>query len=399
MNEYRYSALTVSGQTVTGVRQAVDAEELARELMNQGLVVLRTSRTFGALGKMFSPGQRTARKELKEFTQHMATCLGAGITAVSAISDFQATTTGFFNEVLGDIKGDVSSGTQLDEALSRHPELFGPVYLALTAAGQNSGGLDVAFEELVAYLEWSEDLKGQTTQALIYPTMLLTGILGLFLLMMFYVMPQFAEIFNDSNFELPALTVNVMSGGAFMIKWWWAIFGSIGGAIIGIKMYFGTESGALRRDGWLLKMPVIGAFQRKLALSRFAKTFALIIGSGVDLMKVLELMTGVVGNLVMANEIKVVRQRVATGQSLTEAFGQTDLFPPLVMRLVSVGERTGSLDVSLRKVSDHLDKEIPRDLKKAFTIFEGVVIAVLGVLVCVAALALLMPIMSVGVDI
>ncbi|MFT5234004.1 MAG: type II secretory pathway component PulF [Candidatus Krumholzibacteriia bacterium] len=399
MNEYRYNAITVNGQTVTGVRQAVDAEELARELMSQGLVVLGTSRTFGALGKMFSPGHRKARKELKEFTQHMATCLAAGVTAVSAISEFQSTTTGFFNEVLGDIKGDVSSGTQLDEAFSRHPELFGPVFLALVSAGQNSGGLDAAFEELVAYLEWSEDLKGQTTQALIYPAMLLTGILGLFLLMMLYVMPRFAEIFNDSNFELPALTVYVMSGGEFMVTWWWAIFGSIGGAIIGAKMYFATEAGALRRDGWLLKMPVVGAFQRKLALSRFAKTFALIIASGVDLMKVLELMSGVVGNQVMAKEIDTVRQRVASGQSLTEAFEDANLFPPLVMRLVAVGERTGSLDVSLRKVSDHLDKEIPRDLKKAFTIFEGVVIAVLGVLVCVAALALLMPIMSVGVEI
>jgi len=347
--------------------------------------VLGTSRTFGSLGKMFSPGHRKARKELKEFTQHKATCLGAGLTAVTAIGDFQSTTTGFFYEVLGDIKGDVSSGTQLGEALSRHPELFGPVYLALVTAGQNSGGLDAAFEELVSYLEWSEDLKGQTTQALIYPTMLLTGIMGLFLLMMFYVMPQFAEIFNDSNFELPALTVNVMAGGQFMLTWWWAIFGGIGAAIVGTKMYFSTDAGALRRDGWLLKMPVVGSFQRKLALSRFAKTFALIIGSGVDLMKVLDLMTGVVGNLVMAKEIRIVRHRVSTGQSLTEAFEDADLFPPLVMRLIAVGERTGSLDVSLRKVSDHLDKEIPRDLKKAFTIFEGVVIAVLGVMVCVAA--------------
>lgn len=399
MNEYRYNALTATGQTVTGVRQAVDAEELARELMNQGLVVLRTSRTFGSLGKMFSPGHRKARQELKEFTQHMATCLGAGITAVSAIGDFQATTTGFFHEVLGDIKGDVSSGTQLDEAFSRHPKLFGPVFLALVAAGQNSGGLDDAFEELVSYLEWSEDLRSQTTQALIYPAMLMSGIMGLFLLMMFYVMPKFAGIFSDSNFELPALTVNVMAFGEFMITWWWAIFGSLGAAIVGMKMYFATDAGAFRRDGWMLRLPVIGGFQRKLALSRFAKTFALIIASGVDLMKVLDLMTGVVGNLVMAKEISTVRQRVATGQSLTEAFEDADLFPPLVLRLIAVGEKTGSLDTSLRKVSDHLDKEIPRDLKKAFTIFEGVVIAVLGLMVCVAALALLMPIMSVGADI
>ena len=399
MKEFRYSALTANGHTVSGVRRALDPDELSRELLQQGLVMLGSKPTFGSLSAVFSPGRRAAKKELRDFTQHMATCLGAGITAVSAIGDYQESTTGLFAEVLSDIKGDVSSGTQLDDALSRHPEIFGSVYLALIAAGQNSGSLDDSFAELVNYIEWSDDLSSQTTQALIYPAMLLSGIIGLFLLMMFFVMPRFESIFSSANFELPTLTVKVMAAGTFMGQWWWAIFGGIAGLIIGARMYFATDAGALRRDGWLLNIPVVGVFQRKLALSRFTKTFALIFASGVDLLRLLDLMQGVVGNRVMAREIATIRRRVATGESLSEAFSDADIFPPLVQRLVAVGEKTGSLDTSLMKASQHLDKEIPRDLKKAFTVFEGVVIVVMGLLICLAALSLLMPIMSIGADV
>jgi type II secretory pathway component PulF len=191
----------------------------------------------------------------------------------------------------------------------------------------------------------------------------------------------------------------MMAAGEFMGKWWWAIFGGIAGITVACQSWFATERGALFRDGMLLRLPVIGQFQTKLALSRFAKTFALIFGSGVDLLRLLDLMGGVVGNRVIAKEIATIRLRVATGESLTEAFQGAPVFPPLVQRLVAVGEKTGTLDTSLMKVSQHLDKEIPRDLKKAFSIFEGVVIAVLGVLVCVAALSLLMPIMSIRADV
>ena len=399
MREFRYSALTANGQTVSGVRRALDAEELAAELLQQGLVLLGSKRTLGAWAQKFSPARRAAQKEMRDFTQHMATCLGAGITAVQAITDFQETSEGLFHDVLNDIKGDVSSGTQLDDALSRHPDLFPPVYLALVAAGQNSGGLDAAFEELVRYLEWSEDLRAQTTQALIYPAMLLIGIIGLLLLMMLFVMPRFESIFEGANFELPTLTLRMMAAGNFMGRWWWAIFACVAGIGVASQSYFATERGALFRDDMMLRIPVVGGFQKKLALSRFAKTFALIFGSGVDLLRLLDLMGGVVGNLVIAREIATIRQRVATGESLTEAFQDADVFPVLVQRLVSVGEKTGSLDTSLMKVSEHLDKEIPRDLKKAFSIFEGIVIAVLGVMVCVAALSLLMPIMSIGANV
>ncbi len=391
MKEFRYSALTGSGQTVTGIRQAPDPEQLAADLMEQGLVLLRSKPTLS----LFSGSRRIKRRDLRDFTQHMATCLGAGVTAVAAIEDFQRQSEGVFGEILADIRNDITSGTQIDEAFARHPEVFSPVYLSLVASGQRSGALDEVFQELVDFLEWTDSLRAQTTQALIYPAILAVGIIGLFLLMMLFVIPRFRSIFEGIDMELPTLTVRVMSLGMFMGHWWWLIFGTIGVLVFGARLLFATERGALWRDRLLLKLPVVSSFLLKISLSRFSKTFSMIFASGVDLLRTLDLMQGVVGNRVMGAQLERIRHRVAGGETLTAAFADADLFPPLVQRLVSVGEKTGSLDTSLRKASEYLDKEIPRDLKKAFTIFEAVIIAILGVMVCVAALALLMPIMSI----
>ncbi len=397
MREFRYSALTASGTMVTGIRQSATEDSLANELLESGLVLLKTRAAIGSLGQLFSSSGHTGAKELRDFTQHMATCLSAGITAVTAMDDFQHQTKGVFAEVIADIKGDVSSGTQLDESFARHPQVFPPVYLALVQAGQSSGNLDNAFEELVAYLEWNENLRSQATQALIYPAMLMTAIIGLFLLMMMFVIPRFSGLFEELGNELPALTQGVLATGTFMGHWWWLILGSITGGIIGLKLFFRTERGQYARDRALLKTPVMGTFIHKIALSRFARTFSLIFASGTDLLQLMNLIQGVVNNKVMARELAEIRNRVVSGETLTASFNDSDSFPVLIKRLIALGEKTGSLDTSLMKASDYLDREIPRDLKKVFTIFEALIIAVLGALVCIAALALLMPIMSIRV--
>lgn len=395
MKEYRYSALSGSGHTVTGIRSAEDTAQLAATLLEQGLVLLRSRPTLGSLGRMWSSAGRAGRRELRDFTQHMATCLAAGIPAVTALADFQQQAGGDFAAVVADIRNDVSSGTALDEAFARHPFVFGPVYLAMIAAGQNSGGLDRAFTELVSYLEWQENLRAQTTQALIYPAILIVGIIGLFLLLMLFVIPRFSGIFAGVDFELPVLTRHMLDLGHFMSRWWWLLGLGILGAVVLGKLAMATLTGAYWRDRLLLSVPVIGSFARKLALSRFARTFALVLASGLDLLRTLDLLHGVIGNQAMARELARIRERVATGESLHDAFGDAPIFPPLIQRLVTVGEKTGSLDVSLQQASAYLDREIPRDLKKAFTIFEALIIAALGVMVCIAALSLLLPIMQI----
>jgi type II secretory pathway component PulF len=395
MKEYRYSAVNAGGFTVTGIRTAESSADLADALLEQGLVLLKSRPTMGSLGEMFSSAGRAARRDLREFTQHMATCLAAGIPAVAALADFQGQSHGDFGEVIADLRNDIGSGTGLDEAFGRHPYVFDPVYRAMIAAGQKSGGLDEAFAELVAYLEWRENLRAQTVQALIYPAILVVGVIGLFLLMTLFVLPRFSGIFAQVDFELPALTVRMLAIGDWMGHWWWLVLLLGGAATVCGKLLVATDRGAMQRDRLLLALPVLGGFVHKLAISRFAKTFAMVFGSGLDLLRSLDLVGEVLGNRVIQRDLERVRQRVATGESLTTAFQDAPTFPPLVQRLITVGEKTGSLDSSLQHASEHLDRELPRDLKKAFTVFEALIIAVLGVMVCIAALSLLMPIMQI----
>lgn len=398
MREFRYSAVTSAGQTVSGIRRAENRDHLADEMLANGLVLLKSSPTLGAFGRIFSNKARACRKELSGFTQHMSTCLSAGIPLLTALTDFREQTDGPFAEVVSDLCTDVMSGATLDEALSHHEDVFDSVYLAMVASGSSTGRLDQVFEELVSYMEWTENLKAQTAQAMIYPSMLITGVIGLFLLLMLFVIPRFTTMFAGADFELPALTRGVMSTGHFMGLWWWLILLVGGGLWLVVKLYVKTEPGAYRRDRLLLSVPVMGGFMRKLALSRFSKSFSLIFSSGLDLLRVLDLMCGVVGNRVMAAQLERVRRRVASGETLQESFREADLFPPLIQRLISVGEKTGTLDTSLLKASRQLDREIPRDLKKTLSLFETLIIIVLAILVSVAALALLMPVMQIGSD-
>jgi len=395
MREFNYTAMAGDGTMVSGSRPAPDSDSLARDLLGQRLVLLRSRPVFRLGGVMGRSKRRIKTREIIEFTQHMATCLSAGIPLISALADFEEQCGDELREILKEVRGEVNSGASLDEALAGHAETFGPVYLAMSKVGGKTGGMDKVFAELVNYLEWNDGLRSQMKQAMVYPIMLLTAISGLFLLLMLFVIPRFSAIFNGVDFELPALTRAVMSMGEFTGHWWW-LMGAL--AVLSgtaFKFVRKTERGGLLWDRLLLRSPVIGGFVRKISLSRFARTFSLMFASGLDLIRLLELLEGVVGNRVISGELRTIRLRVVTGESLRTAFGDADAFPPMVLRLIAVGENTGTLDASLLMAAETYDKEIPRDLERAMSIFQAIVVAILGVLVCLAALSLLMPIMQI----
>ncbi|MFH1842648.1 MAG: type II secretion system F family protein [bacterium] len=393
MKEFHYKAISPNGELVVGIRRARDSDSLGQQLFAQNLTLLKTRQTLGSLGLAFSFAGRAGKKDLRDFTIHCAMCLGAGIPMLTALKDYETESAkGAFKDIISDIREEISSGAQVDEAFAKHPEVFSEIYIAMLSAGQQSGNLDESFEELISHIEWNDDLNSQSRQAMVYPAILMSGVLGLFLLMMLYVIPRFMGVFSEQDFELPTLTVKVMSAGDMFGTWWPFMLGG------GIALYAGitaarrTERGRYITDLVWLKTPVVGGFAHKLALSRFSRQFSLLFASGVDLLRVLKLLQRVVGNAAMARELSMVHDRVTGGETLTGSFALTKHFPPLVTRLISVGEKSGSLDSTVVKAAEYYDKELPRALKQAFTVLEAIIIAVLGGLVVLFALALLMPI-------
>jgi type IV pilus assembly protein PilC len=359
-------------------------------------VLLDARATLGSFGRAFSGAGRAGRRELRDFTLHLATCLGAGVPVLTALRDFeQATDSRAFRDVLVDIREEIASGTQVAEALGRHPEVFSDVYLAMVRAGQDSGKLDECFGELVSYLEWIDDLQGKSRQAMVYPAILLTGVVGLFMLLLLYVIPRFMTIFGEADFQLPTLTLKVLAFWQLMRHLWPLLVIGVVLAAIGFVLLKRTARGRYLIDLVQLRVPVVGRFTRKLALARFARHFSLLFTSGTDLLRLLELLQKVVGNAVYEQELKAIRERVVTGETLASSFALSPWFPPLIQRLIAVGEKTGSLDTSLLKAAQYLDAELPRDLQQAFKVLEAVVIAVLGGLIAVAALSLLLPILQI----
>jgi type IV pilus assembly protein PilC len=395
MKEFRYKALTTAGELVAGIRRAEDAATLGQELFAQNLTLVDAKQTLGSLGLAFSFAGRAARRELRDFTMHCSTCLGAGIPMVSALRDFEAeAASGAFKDIITDIREEISSGTQIAEAFAKHPEVFSEVYVALLSAGQDSGNLAEAFTELVHYIEWADDLRARSRQAMVYPAILLTGVLGLFLLLMLYVIPRFMGIFTAQEFQLPRLTMQVMAVGKAFGHWWPFLLGGLGALMLVFSFLRRDRQGRYLLDYALLRLPIVGNFVHKLALSRFARHFSLLFASGIDLLRLLTLLQNVVGNSVLARELAVIHAQVTTGQSLADSFAGSKHFPPLIQRLISVGEKAGNLDVTVVKAADYLDKEIPRALKQAFTLLEAIIIAILGALIAIFALALLLPILQ-----
>lgn len=393
--EFRYKALSAGGETIQGVRQAGSAAALAQDLAAQNLILLSSSK----MSALFSArGRRGAIKarDLRDFTLHMATCFGAGIPIIQALRDIEEGMDGSsLQEVIADVRREISSGSTLAKALSHQGSAFPRLYVTLIDAGERSGNLDRSFAELLDYLEWHGELKGKIKQALIYPSILVCGVVGLFMLMLLFVLPRFLGIFEELDYELPALTRNVIALSDWLRFGWPFLLGGAVALVAGIKFLGRRDSGRQRLDRLALEFPLVGGFVRTLALSRFARNFAMLFGAGVDILGVLAMLKNVVGNAALAQEIEGARARIVAGQTVALAFDQARYFPPLIKRLIAVGESAGNLDATLVKAAEYLDAELPRALKKFFTIMDAVIIAVLGLLIAVAALAMLLPIFSI----
>ncbi len=395
MREFRYRALGPGGQTLTGLRHAPDAESLGRVLFEQNLILLDCRQPLSSLWRASPFGGRVSHGELRDFTLHLATSLGAGVAIMTALRDFEdGDCSVTFGSVVTDIREEIGGGAQVGDALAKHPRIFGDIYVSLVRAGQRSGNLDKNFEELVEYLEWIGDLRARTRQAMIYPLILVSGLVGLFLLLMLFVLPRFVTIFADQDFELPTLTKRVIGSWDFLRHWWPLIVGGLGLGTVGTIMATRSRSGRYLWNLFLLRLPVIGPFRHKMALSRCTRHFSLLLGSGIDLLSVLRLLGDVVGDAVLEAELHAIRKRVTTGETLAQSFAESSWFPALIQRLVAVGEQSGSLDSTLLKAAEFLDKEIPRALQKAFTLFEAVVMIALGAMIALFALSLLLPILQ-----
>lgn len=394
MSEYIYRAIDSKGQSIDGIMTADNEVELDSSLQKMGYWLIDASikkNQKTGFGK-----EKVSRKELIDFFNGLYSMLAAGIPVATAISSIaEETTDEGFARVLRDVLINVEAGNTLDESMRKHSNIFSAQIINLIKAGEYAGNLETACEDISAHLEWVDSILADIKQASIYPIIVLIAVLGLVFLMFFFVVPKFSKIFDSLNLELPMLTQIVVKIGEFTTQYWWGILAVPVMAFFFLKnapKYFPKL--ALFLDKVKLDLPVFGNLNRMTVQSRFCHNMGLLLKAGVPIMEALFLSRGLVGNLVMEKAISNAEVAVNEGRKMSDALREYNVISPIVLRMMVVGEETGQLDKSLEYASRRFDKEVPRQIKKVFSILEPMIMMTLILIVGLIGGAVFLPMFS-----
>lgn len=407
MTNFRYAAKGPGGKTVEGTIDASDRHEAVAELRRQNLVVVRVDEAAAGrapqakrkgLGSITLGKAKPSAKRIERviFTRQLATMIGSGLSLIESLGvlEEQAESPGM-KATCGKLIEQVRGGVDLSVAMEQCPKAFSPLYVSMVRAGEVSGQMDIIMERLADYLESSEELRREIRSAMTYPCVSLVLVLGITGFLMIGVVPGFRDVFDSLDTELPALTSFVLELSEGMRKNYLTWIGGIVAAWIGLVAFKKTRMGALIFDDLILRVPVFGPLFRKVALARFSKTFATLIRSGVPIMATLDIVADTAGNQVVTKVVLDSRESVKSGNLLSEPLSQSSIFPPMVTRMIAIGERTGALETLLEKIAEFYDSQVKATVKSLTSLIEPIMITIMGVLVGGVVLAVFLPILDV----
>jgi type IV pilus assembly protein PilC len=377
---------------MSGTSDALVKAMLRRQGINPMRVKKKPMPLFGGGGK-----QITA-KDIAIFSRQLATMMSSGVPLVQS---FEIVGKGHENprmqKLILDIKAHVEAGNTLADSLAKHPFYFDDLYVNLVRAGEAGGILETLLDKVATYKEKTEAIKGKIKKALFYPTAVLVMAFIVTAVLMIFVIPQFATLFEDFGADLPAMTLLVISMSNYFVDYWVLIFGAVGGTIWGffqLKKRSRPFRYALERLS--LKIPVIGDILTKATIARFARTLATMFAAGVPLVEAMESVAGASGNIVYGSAILRMRDEIATGTQLQSSMRDTNLFPNMVVQMVAIGEESGSIDHMLSKVADFYEEEVDNAVDAMSSLMEPMIMAVLGVLIGGLVIAMYLPIFKMG---
>ena len=380
-----------NGKAVKGEMDGNGAAYVKSMLRRQGInpkKVKKKPKTAGLGGKKIKP------KDIAVFTRQLATMLSAGLPVVQAFDIVgKGNENPSMRNLVGKIKSDVESGTNLTEALSKHPLYFDSLYCNLVGAGEQAGILETLLDKIATYKEKIEDIKGKIKSALFYPTAVVIVAFIITAILLIFVIPQFEALFKDFGADLPALTVMVINASKVFTEWWYVIFGVIIGSVFGFSYSYKRSTKMQHAmDRALLKAPVIGEIVRKATMARFARTLATMFAAGVPLVEALDSVAGASGNSVYEKGTMEIKAEVSQGTQLTLAMERTNLFPNMVVQMVGIGEEAGELDAMLTKIADIYEAEVDDAVAGLSSLLEPIIMAFLGIVVGGMVVAMYLPI-------
>jgi type IV pilus assembly protein PilC len=395
MPTFAYAGRTRSGETVTGER-AADTMDAAVALLRREQVLVTQINPVKEK-EAAKPKTRRAKgvsaKNLAVFTRQFSVMIDAGLPLVQCLEILgtQEEDKNFAGVILA-TRGDVESGASLADAMKRHPKVFDPLFTNMIAAGEAGGILDTILKRLATYIEKAVKLKGQVKSAMIYPIAVIVIAAVVVGVILWKVIPTFANLFAGLGAELPLPTRVVIALSNGLVRFGPFIIAGIGAAGYGFKQYYGTPSGRMAVDAVVLKMPILGLLMRKIAVARFCRTLSTLLASGVSILEALDITAKTAGNAVVEEAIQTTRKSIERGETIAQPLKETAVFPPMVVQMIGVGEATGALDTMLSKIADFYEEEVDVAVAGLLTLMEPMMIALLGGVVGGIVIAMYMPI-------
>lgn len=389
MQAFEYVAADAFGKAVTGLAWAADELELDARLDGQGLVLTQAKRV--------GSGARTRpialpRAELILFTTQLATVTAAGLPLLEGLSGIRARAPGRRTRMLlGEMISALEAGQPFSAVLAQYPRAFPDVYRASVVAGEESGSLDKVLVRMASHLEWVRGMRATTIQALIYPALLACALAGLIGILLFFLLPRIVTLFPGGEVELPAQTRFVLAASRAVRAQAFLLVTLLAATVAALVYALRTARGRVLLDRSVSSLPILGPVARALATSKFAGTAAILQAAGCDIFTVMDVSARACGNAHMAAAFSRVRESIRRGDPLGHALAQEKAVDPLLVQLVSVGERAGELDQCLARVAAHYDTEIPRSVKRMLSLLEPALLVIAGAIVAFLLLAALLP--------
>ena len=347
---------------------------------------------------LFSKGKPVDSSDISFASRQMATLIGSGMPIAQSL---QAIGKGHekksMEDMLGSITTDVESGTSLSVALAKHPLHFNRLYTSLVAAGEESGKLDTLLDRVATYQEKMEYLKKKIKSALTYPISVLVIATGVTIVLLIFVIPQFEALFQDFGADLPSLTRTVVDLSRWMQDHWWKFLLGIVAVVWGFMAFYKrSDKFKFTLDRLLLKAPIFGEVLKKSALARYSRTLGIVFGAGVPLVEGMDTVASSTGNRVYEQAVIGIKNQISTGQTLASSMEETQLFPNMMIQMVSSGEESGELEVMLGKVADFYETEVDEAVENLASLIEPIMIVLLGGIIGTMILAMYMPIFKLG---
>jgi MSHA biogenesis protein MshG len=394
--QFSYKARKSSGELATGVLEAVDASTVAQILIGRSFTPIEISENnqvqVAESSKISFLTPNITIDDLVIFSRQMYSLAKSGIPILRAVRGLADTTSSQrMSAALNDVADQLERGRTLSSALNKHDQVFGQLFISIVHVGENTGKLDDAFLQLSFYLERDQETRKQLKAATRYPMFVIIAIVIAMVIMNIVVIPIFADMFKSFGAELPLMTRILLATSDFFITKWQYLLVGITLSVFSIIRYLGTKNGRYKWDQTKLKLPVVGSIFERTLLGRFARSFSMMLISGVPLTSALNLVAGAVNNAFMAERILGMRKNIEKGESLSRVASSSKMFTPLVLQMISVGEETGRVDELLAEVAEFYEREVDYDLKSLTSKIEPILICVVAGMVLILALGIFTP--------